>query len=188
MRGYYMATEKYDHTASCWDDFVEWRGLPQLVEVVSMENVPAFDARELTPEDWNHVAPRGEIGCGGLLCFRQLGPLVECISRLSEDKPINLLWVCREPIEQPLPPASQSPFEFLGCDLIDDDTGVSALTNCGGGFPAAFSDAEISELGLIRTLERAKKIQTDLRSEYPTEPHANCSLWAIFRSVGRSRA
>jgi len=142
MPGYYMATEKYDRTASWWDDFVEWRGLPQLVEVVSMENVPAFDDRELTPEDWSHVAPREEVGCVGLFCFRQLGPLVDCISRLSGDKPINLLWVCREPIEQPLPPASPPTFEFLGCDLIDDYTGISALTNCGGGFPAAFSDAE----------------------------------------------
>jgi hypothetical protein len=84
-----------------------------------------------------------------------------------------------------LPPASEPAFEFLGCDLIDD-LGISALTNRGGGFPAAFSDTEISELGLIRTLERAKKMQADLRSEYPNEAHADCSLWAFFRSAGCS--
>jgi hypothetical protein len=185
MRSYYTATERYDRTAEGWNDHFEWRGLPQLVELVSMENVPAFHERDFTPEDWRHVAPTEEVGCpaswSGVLCFRRLGPLVDCILRLGGDKPINLLWVCRGPIEQPLPPASQLSFEFLGCDLIDG-MGLSPLTNCGRApFPEAFSDAEISELGLIRTLERAKRIQADLRRD--KGPHANCSLWAIFRSM-----
>jgi hypothetical protein len=180
VRSYYTATERYDRTTEGWDDYFEWRGLPQLVELVSMENVPAFRERDFTPEDWRHVAPTEEIGCPALLCFRQLRPLVDCILRVGGDKPINLLWVCRDPIEQPLPPTSQFSFESLGCDLIDG-MGLSPLTNCGRmPFPEAFSDAEISELGLIRSLERAKRIQTDLPRD---KPHANCRLWAIFRSL-----
>jgi hypothetical protein len=183
MPGYYMATHKYDATESWWDDFWLWRGLPQLIEVVSIENALPFDDRKLTAEDWKNVAFREEVGCGGVFCFRELEPLVHCLLRLSGDKSINLLWVCREPIEQPLPPTSPLTFEFLGCDLIDDETRISALTNCGLGFPGAFAEEEISQQGLIRTLERARQVQADLRKKYPNDPHAQCSLWAIFRSL-----
>jgi hypothetical protein len=49
MPGYYMATEKYDRTASWWNDFVEWRGLPQLVEVVSMEKRAGIRRSRIEP-------------------------------------------------------------------------------------------------------------------------------------------
>lgn len=176
-----MATHKYDAAEPWWDQFFLWRGLPQLTEVVSMENATAFDAHELTTDEWNHVAPHKEVRNGRLICFSELRPLINCVARLCADKPLNLLWVCREPVEQPVPPPTPLSFEFLGCDLIDEDTTVSALTNCGLGFPAAFAEKEISPQGLIRTLERAKQVQRALRKEYPGEPHAHCGLWAIFR-------
>jgi hypothetical protein len=183
MPGYYVAASRFDRTSPGWEDFYEWRGLPQLVEVVSMENAAgALDADQLTDDEWRHVAPVEEVRCPAILCFRQLDALRGCISDLRRDEPTSLLWVFREPVEQPPLPETPSTFTFLGYDLIDDYTCISALTNC-GGFPAAFSDADISELGLIRTLERAKQIQIDLRREYPEEPHADCSLWAIFRSI-----
>jgi hypothetical protein len=180
MPSYYIAGTKFDRTAPDWEAFYEWRGLPQLVEVVSIAG--ALDPDELTEEESRDVAPPEEVGCKELLCFRQLGILRDCILRIRRDKPTSLLCVFREPIEQPAPPESPSPFALLGYDLIDDMC-ISALTECGGGFPAAFSDADISEVGLIRTFERAKRIQIDLRREYPHECHANCSLWAIFRSL-----
>ena len=74
---------KYDGTQSWWDEFFLWRGLPQLVEVGSIENALPFDDRELTAEDWKNVAYREQVGCGGVLCFRELQPLVRCLLRLS---------------------------------------------------------------------------------------------------------
>jgi len=66
------------------------------------------------------------------------------------------------------------PFELLGYDLIEDRTGISALSNCGGGFPAAFADDEITKCGLIRSFERAKEVQRQLPRDYSKEPHAYC--------------
>ncbi|MGB8609688.1 MAG: hypothetical protein WCE28_32215, partial [Bradyrhizobium sp.] len=67
-------------------------------------------------------------------------------------RPFKLICVFREPVVPPRLPQSRSPFELLGYDLIEDRTGMSALSNCGGGFPAAFADDEITECGLIRSL------------------------------------
>ncbi len=91
----------------------------------------------------------------------------------------NLLCVFRNP---PGHPSSQVPegFEFIGYDLVHKDTSISALTNC-GGFPKAFSNGELSEKGLFRTHERSREVQDALPQQYPSEPHADCYLWAIFR-------
>jgi hypothetical protein len=58
---------------------------------------------------------------------------------------------------------------------------MSALTNC-GGFPKAFSNSELSKKGLLTGYERSRSVQDSLIREYPNERHADCHLWAIFRS------
>jgi hypothetical protein len=72
-------------------------------------------------------------------------------------------------------------FEFLGYDVVDVHGEVSALTNC-GGFPDVFSNSELSRKGLLTSFSRAREVQAELRRRYPDEPHADCHLWAIFRS------
>ena len=69
----------------------------------------------------------------------------------------------------------------MGYDLVDIQSSASALTNC-GGFPKAFSNGELSEKGLLRSQERARQVQAELRLQYPDDIHANCHLWAIFRA------
>ena len=93
----------------------------------------------------------------------------------------NLLCVFRNPSPAPATPSSE--FTFLGYDLIDPETSVSALTNC-GGFPDVFDNSELSPVGLLPEFERACEVQKQLRAAYPNEPHANCNLWAIFRAGG----
>jgi len=176
---YYMATQKFDRTSVGWDAYAKWRNLPQLAEVVSMDSYCMLGGHRLTAKEWADIAPAAEVGTQ-VACFRTLECLRGCLIRIGPTVPFNLLCVFREPNEPPVSP--QPSFALLGYDLIEDRTRISALTNCGGGFPAAFSDAEISELGLIRTYERAKEIQKELPRAYPHEPHANCSLWAIFRA------
>ncbi len=93
----------------------------------------------------------------------------------------NILCVFREPTAIPSAPP-RGVWEFIGYDLIDVVHGVSALTNC-GGFPNAFDEAELSSHGLLTNLERARAVQQRLKEEYQAEPHADCHVWAIFRSA-----
>jgi hypothetical protein len=59
---------------------------------------------------------------------------------------------------------------------------ASALTNC-GGFPEVFASSELSGFGLLTDFGRAVEVQRLLRSRFPEEIHANCHLWAVFRST-----
>jgi hypothetical protein len=86
------------------------------------------------------VAPREEVGIYGF-CFRDFGRLREFVARLGAVSPMNLLCVFN-PVQPPVVPVSQPSVTLLGYDLKDDQTSISALTNC-GGFPAAFSYAEL---------------------------------------------
>jgi hypothetical protein len=94
----------------------------------------------------------------------------------------NLLCVFRNPTAEPSGAQVQEGFEFIGYDLLEKDSGMSALTNC-GGFPKAFSNGELSAKGLLMNHERSRTVQEALIREYPNEPHANCNLWAIFRCL-----
>ena len=69
---------------------------------------------------------------------------------------------------------------FLGYDLIDSVSGISALTNC-GGFSESFDNQELNRYGLISEYPRAKQIQTALLINNPDEPHADTEFWAIWK-------
>jgi len=73
-------------------------------------------------------------------------------------------------------------FDFCGFDLADDFE-TSALTNCGGFFDNALTHKDLNALGLIPAFLPARKIQADLKREYPDEEHADCLLFAIWRKV-----
>jgi hypothetical protein len=89
--------------------------------------------------------------------------------------------VFRNPVDRPqAPPVAQ--FRFLGYDLVDVQDTSSALTNC-GGFPDVFANSELSSAGLLPEVERALEVQAKLRSVYPSERHADCHVWAIFRAI-----
>jgi len=85
------------------------------------------------------------------------------------------------PLTQPDAPAFAD-FRFLGYDLVDRESSISALTNC-GGFPDAFANSELSNAGLLTDLRRAVEVQRTLRALHPEERHADCHVWAIFRLV-----
>jgi len=71
------------------------------------------------------------------------------------------------------PPIGQFRFMFEGYDLVDVQYGMSALTNC-GEFPEAFSNAELSEHGLLKSLDRANQVQKALADRYRNHDHARC--------------
>ena len=64
---------------------------------------------------------------------------------------------------------------------------TSALTNC-GDFSLAFSTQELTNHGLLASLERAREVQQALRQHYPLEHHANCHVWSVFRATPGAHA
>jgi hypothetical protein len=172
----YIATERFGPHDPAWQRYLEWSSLHQLTELVSLDSIlckPIID--ELIDEDWAHVV--NEDFMTGF--FTDLDYLVTRTGPLRE---LNLLCVYRNPATHPrIPPNGLFNFSFEGYDLVEVGGGVSALTNC-GGFPKAFTNGELSEHGLLRSLYRATEIQRALREVYPEEPHALCDIWEIFRA------
>jgi hypothetical protein len=111
--------------------------------------------------------------------FTDLDYLVQRVGHLHGR---NLLAVYCNPEDHPPPPETNKyQFAFEGYDLLEVNSGPSALTNC-GGFPAAFANSELSSHGLLSSLQRANEVRQALRSRYPSEPHAQCDVWAIYRA------
>jgi hypothetical protein len=171
----FLAKRPFDPSAGDrWDRYVAWSGLSQLREVVTLDTMlcPTLP-EELTAADWDynvHADYR-------VFFFRSLDYLLK---RVAADVPLNILAVLQNPTEDDLAAVSLPGFAFAGFDIVDVHGDVSALTNC-GGFEGVFANAELSELGLLSDLGRAREVQTSLGVQYPEEPHADCHIWAIWR-------
>ena len=170
---WFIATESFGPAdGDAWTDYVEWSGLTQLQEVVSLDQLLC---PTLLPETQDHFWPYVVSQDFLSRYFVDFAFLKEQVTAVKKK---NLLGVFRNPERAPEAPAAD--FEFMGYDLIDPETSVSALTNC-GGFPDVFDNSELSPVGLLPEFERAREVQKQLRAAYPKEAHANCNLWAIFR-------
>jgi hypothetical protein len=173
MTPWFIATEKFDKSHPGWEKYIAWSGLSQLDEVVSLDtSLCPTVLPEIKTEYWSRI-----VNEDFMLDF-----FIDADFLRAETAGIprkNMLCVFRNPSTHP---AAEVPsgFEFVGYDLVEAPSGVSALTNC-GGFPDVFSNNEISEKGLLRSHNRARQVQLELRRRYPNEPHANCQAWAIFR-------
>jgi len=165
MIPWFVATVKFDKTDATWAKYIACSGLRQLEEVVSLDSslCPTV-LPDIKPDYWNHIVNEDFM----LHFFIDLDYLRGEIASIPAGKPS----------------AAQVPegFEFIGYDLVEKDSGMSALTNC-GGFPKAFSNSELSEKGLLTEHERARTVREALIREYPNEPHADCHLWCIFRCL-----
>jgi len=174
LRPLYIVTERFDPARGAdWADYISWSGLTQLREVVSLDSIlcpKVID--EILQADWHHIVNEDFM----LDYFTDLDYLIQRVGVLDGR---NLLCVYKNPesVHNPADPR----FELEGYDLIDVMGGVSALSNC-GGFPLAFENDELNEVGLLPTLDRATAVRAALMSNYPAEPHANCDVWAIYRA------
>jgi hypothetical protein len=171
----FIATERFDPTdGEAWRKYFEWAKIPSLAEVVSLDcSLCNHLVNEFCDEDWRHIVNADF----RLDYFLHLDYLLKRVS----DKPRrNILGLYRNPESHVTTPPAAGDFEFVGYDLIEEQTQISALTNC-GGFPKAFYNEELNSSGLIAQFRRASEVQRLLVENYPEESHADCELYAIWR-------
>lgn len=174
MQRLYIATEKFDPShCTGWDKYMEWSGLTQLTEVVSLDGMLCPTALgEIKDSYWPYIMNEDFM----LDFFVDLEFLR---SQLTDTSNLNILGVIRSPSAD-LRSFGWDEFTFMGYDLLDKNVDISALTNC-GGFPDVFANEELSCVGLIDDFDRAVEIQELLHKTHPEERHADCDLWAVFR-------
>lgn len=160
-------------SGDAWAEFVGWSGLTRLREVVSLDIMlcPTFFV-ELTEEDWNYNVQ---------LDYKS-DKFVDAgyLRRRVGNARAHVLALMEEPSLEDAASFVDPRFVFRGFDLVEDRTGISALVNC-GGFDRAFLANSLSDCGLLAEYEEARRVQERLRVEYPDEPHAHCTLWAIWQ-------
>ncbi|HEX2882135.1 MAG TPA: hypothetical protein VHO25_21595 [Polyangiaceae bacterium] len=174
MQNWFIATAPFSPAdPEKWTSYVQWSGFTHLDEVVSLDSILCPTVLPVIKDEyWPHIVNEDYL----LDYFIDLDFLLEQVSGM---KPVNVLCVCRNPTGAPPP---QAGFEFLGYDLVEVRGGVSALTNC-RGFSGVFEGSELSPKGLLLSHARALEVQTQLRTQYPEEPHTDCDVWAISRMV-----
>jgi hypothetical protein len=175
MQPLFIAKRPFDPSVGQgWDRYLAWSGLSQLREVVSLDTMlcPTVP-EELTAADWDYNVHADY----QVFFFRSLEYLLK---RISTESRLNILAVIQNPAAADLAAVTLPGFAFAGFDLVDVYGDVSALTNC-GGFEGVFVNGELSELGLLPDLTRAREVQATLRGQYPKERHAECHVWAIWR-------
>jgi hypothetical protein len=171
----FIATERFDPSdGEKWMKYTEWANIHELAEVVSLD---CMLCRHLinTPEDedWQHIV------CEDfrLDYFYHLDYLK---SRVAPIRRRNILGLYRNPDAHIEVAPASGDFQFVGYDLIEEQTQISALTNC-GGFPDVFRNDELNRVGLIETFGRASEVRRLLAQRYPEEPHAQCEMYALWR-------
>lgn len=178
MIPWFIATEPFSpEDGDRWRKYIEWSGLNQLAELVSLDSMlcPAV-LDDLRNDYWAHIVNEDYMTA----YFTNVDFLKGEIAAI---KNCNLLCVLRNPLIH-LEKSPAGGFDFVGYDLVEAQTGVSALSNC-GGFPEVFANSELSRFGLLTSFDRASQVRAELRSRYPEEPHANCDLWTLFRARKR---
>ncbi|MDX8523926.1 hypothetical protein RFM68_05350 [Mesorhizobium sp. MSK_1335] len=177
MQRLYIATEKFGPSHGTeWKEYIEWSGLIQLTEVVTLDGMLcAFALPETKESYWPHIVNEDNM----LNFFVDLDFL---LSELADARDLNILGVIRRPSVD-VRSLAWDGFAFLGYDLMDKDVGNSALSNC-GGFPDVFANTELSSVGLLDDFDRVVEIRDLLLRTHPQERHADCDLWAIFRQRG----
>lgn len=167
----FIATERFDPTdGEAWQKYFKWAKIPALKEVVSLDILLCNRlVNELSDEDWNHAYEN--------YYFKDLDYLT---LKVKDEKRKNILGLYRNPNSHISAAPAKQDFSFIGYDLIEDATQISALTNC-GGFPDVFSNEELNLYGLISKFERASEVKKVLIETHPKEAHAHCEMYAIWR-------
>jgi hypothetical protein len=176
MTALFTAVQQFD--PSCgeqWRSYIEWSGLAQLREVVSLDGVLCPNLfQELIEEDWRHNVQED-------FKTHLFVDLDHVLRRTKDSEGTNVLAVIENPTTDEISNFHHPYFVFRGFDLLEKVGGdVSALVNC-GGLEKAFAGSELSACGLLTDHARALEVQRLLHTEYPGEHHADCDVWGIWQ-------
>jgi hypothetical protein len=171
----FIATARFDPSdGKSWLNYFQWVRIPALTEVVSLDcSLCERLVADFADEDWQHIINEDF----RLHYFYHLDYL---LSRVHGKKRRNILGLYRNPETHITKAPAAGNFSFIGYDLIEEQTQISALTNC-GGFPDVFSNEELNSQGLLPLFERAAEVKVKLVEKHPEESHARCELYAIWR-------
>ena len=123
MNPWFIATELFTpEDGQRWQKYIQWSGLTQLTEVVSLDHTlcPPI-LTEVKTDYWRHIVNEDFM----LSYFVNLEFLNREIASVARR---NLLCVLRNPSDEPARPPVEG-FQFLGYDLVDVENSASALTN-----------------------------------------------------------
>jgi len=171
----YIAVESFNpEWGESWLKYIEGSGLKQLTELISLDCCLCPCAIDkLEDEDWNHNVHEDFM----TEFFVDLDYLIKRTEKLTL---INILAAVQNPLVESTSVFKDQRFTFKGYDLVEKGKGISALTNC-GGYPLAFKNTELSNIGLVTKFVRAQEIQASLLRYYQDDHHANCEIWALWR-------
>ena len=171
----FAATGRFDPSdGDKWESYCRWAEIPGLTELVTLDTLlcPSL-ITEFEDEDWNHNVNEDF----RLNYFYDLDYLIRRVQHIHRR---NILGLYRNPTVHIAEAPGRGGFNFCGYDLIEEQTQISALTNC-GGFPDVFRKDELNRFGLIESFERATEIRRLLAERHPEEHHAQCEMYAIWR-------
>lgn len=170
---------------SPWESYTSWSRLFHLKELVTLDILLNRRIPELEDwhkrEYWDYIVSENGIST-------DLFTSLDFVLRMTKRKEkFNLLAVVKEPTED-CNGVRLDGFGFVGYELLDPFTGVSALTNC-GGFDETFLPTELNPFGLVGGFEKAYDIKRRLLENNPEEPHAATNVYGVWRHrrVGRWR-
>jgi len=171
----FIATERFDPSdGEKWQKYCDWAKIPGLVEVVSLDSMLCKRLiNKIQDEDWLHIVNENF----RLAYFYDLDYLMQRVQDIPRK---SILGLYRNPELHIEVAPGPGVFGFVGYDLIEEQTQISALTNC-GGFPDVFGNDELNHFGLIYSFTRACEVRRLLARSYPEDPHADCELYALWR-------
>ncbi len=139
------------------------------------------------PNDEFKAPFRGKMNCDEIVSFDCC--LLDMYEIESLDSPLRpdtqqIVAVILRPNLEPVEYMEKRGFIFCGYDLVEEDTLISAITNCEGGFASIPYD-KLTEFGLLPTYRDAVLTQLALVEEDPYELHAHayCMICEVWRKL-----
>lgn len=175
----YRIVERFTPAHDGWAKYVDWSGLSHLEEVVGLDCCLCPSViKTYVADDREHLVFAEHL----FACFDDQEYATGRVTDALNVDLHQILALAREPPEEELIALDLACFRFMGFDLIEEATCISALTNC-GGFEGVFLPTDLSPQGLVPAAARAYEIRRSLGTLFPNEPHANCAIWAVWRRV-----
>jgi hypothetical protein len=187
---WFIAVERFGPAnGAAWAKYVEWSKLDQVEELVSLDNMLCPTVlKDIRDHHWPHIVNED--------CYLHFFTDLEFLRQeLAAEKVegARLLCVLRNPDKRPSLSAELSSFCFLGFDLVEAASGISALSNC-GGWPE-LGNRELSKWGLLTDHTRALDLQAICHATIPkshmrtamygrSSPNLECPLSAKADEIG----